>query len=71
MKEVLEYDFMENVTVKTIIRVGADITAEIADVGSDIGIDLIVMGSHGTSIVDEFLLGSTAEEMVRKYDLMC
>lgn len=37
----------------------------IAEVAQRVGVDLIVMGSHGTSALEHALLGSTAEAVLR------
>jgi nucleotide-binding universal stress UspA family protein len=39
---------------------------EIVDYGSNIGCDLVVMGTHGRSGVDRLLLGSVAERVLRR-----
>ncbi len=46
------------------IRVGSP-DVEIAQVASDIGADLIVVGTHGNRGLDRLLLGSVAESLVR------
>ncbi len=38
----------------------------ICEVANEIGADLIVLGTHGWSAIDRFLLGSTAERVVAK-----
>ena len=39
---------------------------EITRMACEIGADMIVMGSHGRSALEHFLIGSTAERVVRK-----
>ena len=46
------------------LRAGAP-DVEIAQLASDIGADLIVVGTHGRSGLDRLLLGSVAESLVR------
>ena len=50
--------------VETAVEVG-DIREKIIDRASDWGADLIVVGSHGRSGIQRFLLGSVAEFVAR------
>jgi nucleotide-binding universal stress UspA family protein len=51
--------------VKTIVKLGKPFI-EIVQVARDENIDLIVMGTHGHTGVEQILFGSTAEKVVRK-----
>lgn len=50
--------------VETIILKGNPVE-ELTDFAKKEGIDLIVLGSHGKSGIERFLLGSISEKMVR------
>ena len=43
-----------------------NVKAELIDLAEKWGADLIVMGSHGRTGFDRFLLGSVAEEILRQ-----
>ncbi|KTG19456.1 universal stress protein [Haloferax profundi] len=61
-----------DVPVETEIRVG--LPAEtIVDYGKERNVDLVVMGTHGTSGLERYLVGSVAERVVRLSDVpvMC
>jgi len=53
-----------NVEVKSIILEGSP-AVEIIDFAEKNDIDLIVMGSHGKSAIQRFLIGSVAEKVVK------
>ncbi len=54
-----------DVAVDTMLRVG-DVTREVVRAAEEGEIDHIVIGSHGRSGIDRFLLGSVAEKVVRR-----
>jgi nucleotide-binding universal stress UspA family protein len=61
---VLEKDYLQNLTVHQTIK--ADLSfSEIRNTCDELSIDLIVMGSHGTSGLSEVFIGSNAEKVVR------
>jgi nucleotide-binding universal stress UspA family protein len=55
----------EDVPVETHIAEGVPKT-EILDAIDEFGIDLVVMGTHGRTGIDHYLIGSVAEKVVRK-----
>jgi nucleotide-binding universal stress UspA family protein len=61
-----------DVPVETEIRVGLPSEA-IVDFGAERGVDLVVMGTHGTSGLERYLVGSVAERVVRlsEVPVMC
>jgi nucleotide-binding universal stress UspA family protein len=54
----------ENVEVEAVILEGSPVH-EIVNFAEGNDIDLIVMGSHGRTAIERFLLGSVAENVVR------
>lgn len=54
-----------DVPVETRLRVG-DVTREVVRAAEEGDFDHIVIGSHGRSGIDRFLLGSVAEKVVRR-----
>jgi nucleotide-binding universal stress UspA family protein len=55
----------DDVTVERHVESGVPHT-EILDYADDAGIDLIVMGTHGRTGIDHYLIGSIAERVVRQ-----
>lgn len=64
MEDILAEEYLENVSVVEIIQIGQTFDGIMKTV-SENGIDLIVMGSHGSSGVKEMFVGSNAEKVVR------
>lgn len=52
------------IPTESLVRIGRA-PSEIADTAEALGVDLIVMGTHGYSGIKHALLGSTAEKVVR------
>lgn len=48
-----------------IIREGAKVAHTICEVAEEVGADLIVIGSHGTSMLKDKLFGSTSQHIIR------
>ena len=55
-------------TVETLVREGVPYST-ILDYADDNDVDLIVMGTHGRTGLDRYLLGSVTERVVRKSDV--
>ncbi|WP_135305380.1 universal stress protein [Haloarcula amylovorans] len=53
------------IAVETVVREGVPRT-EILEYVEDEGIDLVVMGTHGRTGLDHYLIGSVAEKVVRR-----
>lgn len=54
-----------NLSFTTKISIGK-LSKEVADYAAQVGIDLVVMGSHGASGRSEYLIGSNTQKVVRK-----
>lgn len=65
-KKLIEKYNTDNLKIKVIARVEfGNVFKSIQDYIKEFAIDLVVMGSHGTSGVRELLIGSNAEKVVR------
>jgi len=58
-------DYRERVGLQTIVKVG-EVRSEILGLVAEEEIDLVVMGTHGRSAFERFVLGSLTERMLRK-----
>jgi nucleotide-binding universal stress UspA family protein len=66
-KKLIEKYNTDNLKIKVIGRVEfGNVFKSIQDYVKEFAIDLVVMGSHGTSGVRELLIGSNAEKVVRR-----
>ncbi|MFC7070555.1 universal stress protein [Halobaculum lipolyticum] len=66
--EVAERGEAADVTVVTALRTGVT-HREILDYAEEEDVDLIVMGTHGRTGLDRYLLGSVTEKVVRLSDV--
>lgn len=67
-EDLMESDYLQDITVYETVK--ADITFnEIKEACNEYDIDMIVMGSHGTSGLMEMFVGSNAEKVVRTSDV--
>ncbi len=64
LKELEVEEVGENIATKTLVRVGHPAT-EIAGAAKELGIDLIIIATHGHTGLKHVLMGSTAENVVR------
>ena len=64
----LDRPYLKNVAIETIIQNLKDF-AEVAVVAQEQQADLIVMGSHGTSGLSTFFVGSNTEKVVRTSEI--
>ena len=55
----------DDLAVETHVAEGVPKTA-ILDAIEDTGVDLVIMGTHGRTGIDHYLIGSVAEKVVRK-----
>lgn len=67
-KDLLDKDYLNGITVSDIVH---NYTAfgEINDIAMEMNIDLIVMGSHGTTGLKEVFVGSNTEKVVRTSEI--
>ena len=66
--EFLKKDYLEGITVTTIIR-HFKVFSELGEVAEENNADLIVMGSKGSSGLSEFFIGSNTEKVVRNSEI--
>ncbi|MEZ4792474.1 MAG: universal stress protein [Gelidibacter sp.] len=66
--EFLKQDFLNGVSITPIVR-HFKVFAELSEVAKEHDVDLIVMGSKGTSGLNEFFVGSNTERVVRHSDI--
>jgi nucleotide-binding universal stress UspA family protein len=67
-KSFLEKEYLKNIKVTPIVK-HFKVFSELNDVAKEHDADLIIMGSHGTSGVKEFFIGSNTERVVRYSDV--
>ncbi|MFH4967317.1 universal stress protein [Gaetbulibacter sp. M240] len=67
-EEFLEKDYLKDIQVTPIVK-HFKVFSEVNDVASENNANLIVMGSHGTSGVREFFVGSNTERVVRNAEV--
>nr|WP_321233297.1 universal stress protein [uncultured Psychroserpens sp.] len=66
--EYLNKDFLEGVSVTPIVK-HFKVFSEVAEVAEEHNVDMIVMGSHGTSGLSEIFVGSNTEKVVRHSEI--
>ncbi|RAV29022.1 universal stress protein [Sinomicrobium soli] len=64
----LAKDYLKGISVEEVVQNYKDFS-EINDVGKEKGVDLIVMGSHGTGGISGLFVGSNTEKVVRSSDI--
>lgn len=67
-EDFLNKDYLNNIKVTSIVK-HFKVFSEVNDVAKIHGADLIVMGSHGTSGIKEFFVGSNTERVVRNSEI--
>lgn len=68
LDEISSKSYLDGIQVTEIVKMDKPIHG-ITQVSKDHNIDLIVMGSHGSSGVEELLIGSNTEKAVRNSDI--
>jgi nucleotide-binding universal stress UspA family protein len=67
-EEFLDQPYLKNITVTPIVK-HFKVFDEISEVAVDHSVDLIVMGSHGSSGLTEIFVGSNTERVVRHSEI--
>ena len=68
MKETLQKPFLEGVDVEEEIIYDEAITI-VSEKANSLGVDLIIMGTHGASGTEEMVIGSNTEKIVRMSEM--
>ncbi|MBZ4036071.1 universal stress protein [Flavobacterium sp. 17A] len=68
LDEVASRSYLDDISITEIVKMDKPIHG-IIQISKDYDIDLIVMGSHGSSGVEELLIGSNTEKVVRNSDI--
>ncbi|MDB4297390.1 universal stress protein [Flavobacteriaceae bacterium] len=68
MQEFVSKDFFTGVKINVIIK-HFRVFYELGEVAKDLDADLIIMGSHGTSEMEDYIVGSNTEKVVRSSNL--
>lgn len=68
LDKITEKPYLEGISITEILKIDKTIHG-ISQVSKENDIDLIVMGSHGSSGVQELLIGSNTEKVVRNSDI--
>ena len=67
-KDFLDKPYLKGITVTPIIK-HYKVFSELNEVAEEHGVELIVMGSHGSDGLKEIFVGSNAEKVVRNADI--
>ncbi len=62
--EFLDKDYLKGVSVRPMIK-NFKVFSEVAKLAEDRSVDMIIMGSHGASGMNEFFVGTNTERVVR------
>ena len=68
LDKITEKPYLQGISVTEILKIDKTIHG-ISQVSKENDIDLIIMGSHGSSGVQELLIGSNTEKVVRNSDI--
>lgn len=68
LDEVASKEYLEGIPVTEIVKMDKPIHG-ITQISKDYDVDLIIMGSHGSSGVEELLIGSNTEKVVRNSEI--
>lgn len=66
LKALKNNEILKGLNVETYVKLGGAICDRILECAEELNVDLILMGSHGSSTITEILLGSNTEKVVRK-----
>jgi len=65
MERIMREQIPDDISAETVVR-GGDAVEEIIRFAEEAGADLIVMATHGRGGLSHILMGSTAEQVIRK-----
>lgn len=68
LDKISQSSFLEGISVTEVVKMDKPIHG-ITQIGKEQDIDLIVMGSHGSSGIEELLIGSNTEKVVRNSEI--
>jgi nucleotide-binding universal stress UspA family protein len=68
LDEIAERDYLKGIPVTEIAKIDHTVQG-ISEVSKENNIDLIIMGSHGSSGMQELLIGSNTEKVVRNSEI--
>ena len=69
LKALKDLPFLKGVKVHFLLKKGSSVSKIINKTANSIGIDLIIMGTNGTSNTEGIILGSTTENVIRKSEI--
>lgn len=68
LNELTQKTYLEGISITEMVKIDKTIHG-ITQVSNENNIDLIIMGSHGSSGIDELLIGSNTEKVVRNSNI--
>ncbi|MFZ0595534.1 MAG: universal stress protein, partial [Flavobacterium sp.] len=68
LDEISSRPYLDDISVTEIVKMDKPIHG-ISQVSKDYDVDLIIMGSHGSSGIEELLIGSNTEKVVRNSEI--
>ncbi|OIV43011.1 universal stress protein [Flavobacterium johnsoniae] len=68
LDKISQSSFLEGISITEVVKMDKPIHG-ITQIGKEQDIDLIVMGSHGSSGIEELLIGSNTEKVVRNSEI--
>lgn len=66
-EELRNEEYLQGIEIEELVQ-NYKVFSEINNVAHEKGVDLIVMGSHGTGMINDFFVGSNTEKVVRTSD---
>ena len=66
-EDLRKEDYLQGIEIEELVQ-NYKVFSEINNVAHEKGVDLIVMGSHGTGMINDFFVGSNTEKVVRTSD---
>ena len=66
IEKIATYDYLKGIDYEIKVEKGISISTTINKIATDYHVGLIIMGSNGVSNIEEMLLGSNTENVIRK-----